>query len=457
VDINRNFPIHGAAASAGASPVCHSSENAPVQPETDAIVGVIRDFQPHRILATHAISTASSAGIYADPNTHPGATALACSMAGQLRYSSDRPHNRLNTSTGQCDAVFPGDTRGALPSGRSLGRYASRTDPHQTTTHVRGIVPVITLEAPGYSALGTGTGARTVDEFLRPLRGFLGAATPAVASEDLRIIQDIQNFASPMRRLFLTGRLPSANAIHNRIRRRIQTQIGVLNGLRPRPPRRIHAISGRRAFDVPVRGSTPQAQIFFEKFTFTGSKRNGWDTLPNRYYVNKNRSLGVNRQVWLKERTGVRLREILRYSALPGTSRHHWGTDVDFNSTTNADWGANTGPGGRPGPLYPLSQWLQANAARAAFLQVYTPGRTGGHADEPWHFSYQPLAGPIRSLYNRDVQQTQDIVDPIVRDWTARAAAQSTPSHPITLPTDLRHELLHIDISQYVNTIGSEL
>ena len=31
-----------------------------------------------------------------------------------------------------------------------------------------------------------------------------------------------------------------------------------------------------------------------------------------------------------------RARIILRYSSMPGTSRHHWGTDLDFNSVNNS-------------------------------------------------------------------------------------------------------------------------
>ncbi len=453
VDINRNFPIPPAP-TAKAPKACLSSPNAPTQPETGAIVKVIRDFQPHRILATHAIGTIASAGIYADPNTHPGATALACAMAGKLQHKSDRRHNKLNPTTGQCDARYPGDPRGGLPKNPSLGRYAYRKDPHQPTKHVRGIVPVITLEAPGYGALGPGTGARTVDEFKKPLRAFLSDTTPAVAKEDRDIITGIRAFSNALLRTFLTGRLPSANAIHNRIRRRVQNQIRVLNQLRPRPPKPVFRASGRRAFSVPVAGSTPQSKIFFEKFTLTGGKNTGWDTLPTSYYNNNNRSQGVNHLKWRGEKTKKRLNIILKYTALPGTSRHHWGTDVDFNSTKNKHWGEKTGYKGGPGIHYSLGQWLRLNAARAGFLQVYTPGRFGGHSDEPWHFTYAPLSVPIRRLYNQKVQLAPDIITPLLADWTTRA--NNTNPRP-TLPSDLQYELAHIGISKYVNTIGSEL
>src|SRR5882672_4662390 len=41
----------------------------------------------------------------------------------------------------------------------------------------------------------------------------------------------------------------------------------------------------------------------------------------------------------LKERT----RLILLYSSMPGTSRHHWGTDIDLNSLDNNYFSANEG------------------------------------------------------------------------------------------------------------------
>ena len=85
---------------------------------------------------------------------------------------------------------------------------------------------------------------------------------------------------------------------------------------------------------------------------------------------------------------------ILRYSALPGTSRHHWGTDFDFYD------GAL--PKGyqlqliedeyqHHGPCAELAHWMMANAEHYGF---YFPYRAdlGGVACEPWHISYFAVA-----------------------------------------------------------------
>jgi hypothetical protein len=211
-------------------------------------------------------------------------------------------------------------------------------------------------------------------------------------------------------------------------------------------------VSRRRAFGTRVGRASPQSQIVFEKFTLTGSRANGWDTLPNRYFVGGNRSRGVDRAAWLAESSTRRLEIILRFSAIPGASRHHWGTDVDFNSTTNAHWAPSPGPGRRAGRFHALGLWLEQNAPRVGFFRTYTTGRTGGHAPEAWHYSYEPIARPLRQAFNRDVRLSQDIVDPILQDWQSRAT-----SARVTLPGDLRPALLALDLSQFVNRIGPGL
>ncbi len=82
-----------------------------------------------------------------------------------------------------------------------------------------------------------------------------------------------------------------------------------------------------------------------------------------------------------------RARLILRYSSMPGTSRHHWGTDFDVNAFNNGYFSA--GKGKRE------YDWLNAHAASFGFCQPYTPKsevRPFGYEEEKWHWSYQPLA-----------------------------------------------------------------
>ncbi|MGH8205008.1 MAG: M15 family metallopeptidase, partial [Steroidobacteraceae bacterium] len=85
------------------------------------------------------------------------------------------------------------------------------------------------------------------------------------------------------------------------------------------------------------------------------------------------------------------------WSALPGASRHHWGSDVDV-----AD-GRIIAAGYQPkleldefrrgGPFAALSAWLGENMRRFGFYRPYTR-RGRGVQPEPWHLSYAPVAAP---------------------------------------------------------------
>lgn len=88
-----------------------------------------------------------------------------------------------------------------------------------------------------------------------------------------------------------------------------------------------------------------------------------------------------------------RAEEILRYSSMPGSSRHHWGTDVDLNSLENSYFETGTG--------LIVYEWLTAHAAQYGFVQVYgdmVNGRTG-YQEEKWHWSFWPLASRYLDCY----------------------------------------------------------
>ena len=86
--------------------------------------------------------------------------------------------------------------------------------------------------------------------------------------------------------------------------------------------------------------------------------------------------------------------EILRFSAMPGTSRHHWGTDIDLNSLNNSYFESGQG--------LKVYEWLKANAAGFGFCQPYTQHgqqRKGGYEEERWHWSYKPIASVYLKAY----------------------------------------------------------
>lgn len=89
---------------------------------------------------------------------------------------------------------------------------------------------------------------------------------------------------------------------------------------------------------------------------------------------------------------------ILRWSALPGASRHHWGTDFDVYDAAATPAGhevelipAEVEAGGMHAPLH---EWLDVRIASGTAFGFYRPydADRGGVAPERWHLSYAPLA-----------------------------------------------------------------
>lgn len=81
---------------------------------------------------------------------------------------------------------------------------------------------------------------------------------------------------------------------------------------------------------------------------------------------------------------------ILRYSSMPGSSRHHWGTDIDINAFENEYFESGQG--------LQEYEWLVAHAADYGFCQPYTAKdaeRPDGYFEEKWHWSYLPVAQPL--------------------------------------------------------------
>lgn len=89
-----------------------------------------------------------------------------------------------------------------------------------------------------------------------------------------------------------------------------------------------------------------------------------------------------------------RARLILMYSSMPGTSRHHWGTDIDLNDLNNSYFESGTG--------LKTYNWLVAHAAEYGYCQVYSAmgeERPSGYLEEKWHWSYLPIARQLTEQY----------------------------------------------------------
>lgn len=91
----------------------------------------------------------------------------------------------------------------------------------------------------------------------------------------------------------------------------------------------------------------------------------------------------------------ARIDAILCWSAVPGGSRHHWGSDVDVVDAAAIPEGYQVqlvpAEYARDGIFSRLTQWLDANMARFGFHRPYATEGCGAGV-EPWHLSYGPVA-----------------------------------------------------------------
>ncbi len=109
---------------------------------------------------------------------------------------------------------------------------------------------------------------------------------------------------------------------------------------------------------------------------------------------------------------------ILRWSALPGASRHHWGTDLDVYDASRIDETyqlqltvAETEIGG---PFAEFHNWLDTELQQTGcpFYRPYAQDY-GGVAPEPWHLSYAPLAKGYAQMFTQDILREQIELAPL--------------------------------------------
>ena len=96
-----------------------------------------------------------------------------------------------------------------------------------------------------------------------------------------------------------------------------------------------------------------------------------------------------------------RFKKILEYSAVPGTSRHHWGTDIDINGATPEYFETEKGE--------QVYAWLTTNAPSFGFCQTYTlkgSARLTGYNEEKWHWSYLPLSRTFTEEYKNLIKDS---------------------------------------------------
>jgi LAS superfamily LD-carboxypeptidase LdcB len=130
------------------------------------------------------------------------------------------------------------------------------------------------------------------------------------------------------------------------------------------------------------------------------------------------RSFSNQKQIWEKKYNQLlkthssteAISEIITYSSIPGTSRHHWGTDIDI-----IDQSVQLPKGDillekhyhGTGVFSNLKVWMERYGSDFGFELVYTDDKTRtGFLYEPWHYSFSPTSKDFLSLQMEESFQT---------------------------------------------------
>jgi len=121
------------------------------------------------------------------------------------------------------------------------------------------------------------------------------------------------------------------------------------------------------------------------------------------YLISSFRSFNTQKSIWERKlniniktyRQKIQaIKKTLEYSAMPGTSRHHWGTDVDLVSVNPEFFKSASGK--------KVYLWLKENAPFFGFFQPYAVNsRT--YKEEKWHWSYKKLADSFMEEYGKKI------------------------------------------------------
>lgn len=154
---------------------------------------------------------------------------------------------------------------------------------------------------------------------------------------------------------------------------------------------------------------TPKENIFLNKQAYQAFSRMhqaAKNEGVNLVILSATRTFNAQKNIWEKKwirddykkfSPAQRVKEIMKYSSMPGTSRHHWGTDIDINSLENNYFNSQEGK--------KVYDWMVKNASKFGYFQTYTSkvnGRTG-YEEEKWHWSYMPIAGPMLEAYLKTI------------------------------------------------------
>ncbi len=109
----------------------------------------------------------------------------------------------------------------------------------------------------------------------------------------------------------------------------------------------------------------------------------------------------LNNEDLSKYDSSAKVKMLLKYISMPGTSRHHWGTDIDLNSGDFDYFFTDEGD--------KFYTWMKKNAHKFGFCQpyiFYQRYNPFSVQEEKWHWSYLPLAHCFFENYKNKIKYT---------------------------------------------------
>lgn len=156
-----------------------------------------------------------------------------------------------------------------------------------------------------------------------------------------------------------------------------------------------------------------EAAIAFEEMKAEAAKDNINLKIVSSYRSFERQLAIWNRKYKQNESLGLtpnqNIKKITEYSTIPGTSRHHWGTEIDVVAAEPEVQGdvLLSHLFENDGPYYTLKKWMDEHANSFGFFLVYTKDiNRKGFQYEPWHYSYAPKSKKFVEEYKAiDLQE----------------------------------------------------
>lgn len=161
------------------------------------------------------------------------------------------------------------------------------------------------------------------------------------------------------------------------------------------------ALTGRGELNLVGDTHKLQKEVFE---AFTKMQKEAFKEGISIQIVSAYRSFNRQNEIWNRKFTAyisegylpqLAIEKIIEYSTIPGTSRHHWGTDVDIiDSIQKAPEQLLIEQNYNKGGIYSnLKIWMDNNAEKFGFYLVYDDNHLRkGFKYEPWHYSFLPVA-----------------------------------------------------------------